>query len=84
MSHFLYLHPENGIIINLLHKYHNEPVPYRTMHHFVTEMCVFLLQNGALWDIYLVHCGICGMVYWLQWCMHVKSDIHSLDSDFMH
>ena len=21
------------------------------MHHFVTEMCTFLLQSGALWDI---------------------------------
>ena len=25
---------------------------------FVTEMCTFLLQNGALWDICLIHCGI--------------------------
>ena len=32
---------------------------YTTMHHFVTEMCTFLLQNGALWDVILVHCGIC-------------------------
>ena len=22
-------------------------------------MCTFLLQNGALWDMELVHCGIC-------------------------
>ena len=29
------------------------------MHHFVTEMFTFLLQNGALWDIGLVHCGVC-------------------------
>ena len=33
------------------------------MHHFVTEMCThictFLLQNGALWDMGLVHCRIC-------------------------
>ena len=29
------------------------------MHHFVTEMRnTFLLQNGALWDICLLHCGI--------------------------
>ena len=21
------------------------------MHHFVTGMCTFLLQNGALWDM---------------------------------
>ena len=31
------------------------------MHHFVTEMCTFLLQNGALRDMGLVHCGICEM-----------------------
>ena len=36
-------------------------VPYPTIHHFVTEMCTFLLQNGALRDIYVMHCGICSM-----------------------
>ena len=49
------------------HKSHNAPVPYPTMHHFVTEMCTcvhFLLQNGALWDIYPMHCGMCEMFYW--------------------
>ena len=29
------------------------------MHRFVTEMCTYLLQNGALWDMWLVHYGIC-------------------------
>ena len=29
------------------------------MHHFVTEMCTFLLQNSALWGMGLVHFGIC-------------------------
>ena len=24
-------------------------------------MCTFLLQNGALWDICIMHCGICEM-----------------------
>ena len=24
-------------------------------------MFIILLQNGALWDIYQIHCGICGM-----------------------
>ena len=23
------------------------------------NVCTFLLQNGALWDIFLMHCGIC-------------------------
>ena len=39
----------------------NCTVPNPTMHHFVTyaHVCTFLLQNGALWDICLMHCGIC-------------------------
>ena len=45
---------------DLSHKSHNAPVTYPLMHHFVTEMCT-LLQNGALWDICLMHCGICEM-----------------------
>ena len=40
-------------------KSHNTPVPYPTTHHLVTEMCTMLLQNGALWNTGLVHCGIC-------------------------
>ena len=35
---------------------HNAPpVPYPTMHHFGTEMCTFLFQSDALWDIGQVH-----------------------------
>ena len=33
---------------------HNAPFCNRNVH-----VCTFLLQNGALWDIYLMHCGIC-------------------------
>ena len=44
-------------------KSQNASVPYPTMQHFVTEMCTFLLQNVALWDICLMHCGICEMGY---------------------
>ena len=42
---------------------HDAPVLYPTMHHFATEMCTctFLLQYGALWDICLMHRGICEM-----------------------
>ena len=29
------------------------------MHHFVTETCKSLLQDGALWDKGLVRHGIC-------------------------
>ena len=32
-------------------------IKHPTMHHFVTEMCTFLLQSGALRDMGLVHCG---------------------------
>ena len=28
---------------------------------YTTEMRTFLLQSGALWDICLMHCGICEM-----------------------
>ena len=53
------------------HNSHNALDKHPTMHHFVKEMCTctcvcahahvctFLLQNGALWDMGLVHCGIC-------------------------
>ena len=47
--------------IDLEHKSHNTPITYPTMHYFVTEMCTFLLQKGASWDICLVHCAICNM-----------------------
>ena len=49
------------ILTDLMHKSHDAPVPYYTMHHFVTEMCTFLVQNGALWDVCLMHCGICDL-----------------------
>ena len=46
-----------SILTDLLHKSHNAPAPYPTMHHFVVA-----LQNGALWDICLMRCGISEMV----------------------
>ena len=47
--------------IDLLYKPHNAPVPYPTIHHYITKMCtiLFLLQNHAFWVIFLMHCGIC-------------------------
>ena len=30
------------------------------MHHSATVMCTYELQNCALWDKGMVHCGICG------------------------
>ena len=47
-------------LIRLISRFpHNALDKYPTMHRFVTEMCKFLLQNGALWDMGQVHCGIC-------------------------
>ena len=44
---------------DLLHKSHNAPVPCVSHNApFVKEMCTFLLQNGELWDICLMHYGI--------------------------
>ena len=50
--------------VDLIHKSHNAPLPYPTMHYFITEMCTcvhILLQNCELWDMGEVHCGICEM-----------------------
>ena len=46
--------------IDPLHKPHNAPVPYPTMHQYIAKMCtiLFLLQNHAFWVISLMHCGI--------------------------
>ena len=63
--------------IDPLHKSVDAPVPYPTMHHFATEMCTFLymctflLQNGALWDITLMRCGI----YEMDLLYELKNDV---------
>ena len=44
---------KSSVTINQSHKSHNAPVPYPTMHHFVTEMCTCVH--------FLMHCGICKM-----------------------
>ena len=44
---------------DLSHKAHGALHKYPTMHHFMTEICTFLLWNGALWDMGLMHSGIC-------------------------
>ena len=33
---------------------------------FVMDVCTFLLQSDSLWDICLMHCGICAMDLWHQ------------------
>ena len=39
-------------------------IRYPTMHHFVTEMCTFLLQIGTVWDMGMIHCGKCTTGLW--------------------
>ena len=50
-------------VIDKSHKSSNAPVKYPTMHHFVTEMCtrvhISVTKNVALWDMALLHSGIC-------------------------
>ena len=48
----------------MLHKSHNAPVPYPTMHHFVTEMCPCAHISVTKWCIPRfgsMHYGIRGM-----------------------
>ena len=42
---------------------HNALDEIPTMHHFVTEICTFLLHNAALRGICLMLCGILRWVY---------------------
>ena len=41
----------NHIILDLLRKSHNAPVPYPRMHHFVTEMCTRVHISVTKWCI---------------------------------
>ena len=63
---------------DLLYKSYNAPVSYPTMHHFVTEMCTYLLQNGTLWDTCtLVKCivGFVKQVYCVRQRLSVRLSI---------
>ena len=55
-------------LIDPSHKSHNASHKYPIMHHFVTEMCTFLLQNVALGDMAQMHSGICEMGLLLEPC----------------
>ena len=52
-------------------KSHNTPVPYSTTHHVAT----ILLQSFALWDICLMHCGLCEMDLSMHWGLTIMPDI---------
>ena len=41
-------------------KSHHVAVPYNTMHQ-CAHVSTFLLQNGVLWDVFLLYYGICEM-----------------------
>ena len=55
---------------------HSTIIPqYTILWQKCAHVCTFLSQNGALWDICLMHCGICkvGLLapYWsmnITWC----------------
>ena len=57
---------------DLLHKSHNAPVPFPTMHHFATEMCTCVHISATKWctvGYFPIHCGICemGLLQQCQW-----------------
>ena len=65
--------PARNQAINPSYKSHNAPVPYQTMHHFVTEMCIhahfcYKMVHHGIWDRYIV--GFVEQVYFLT-----KTDI---------
>ena len=60
----------NVYVTELIHNSHNVLAKYPTMQHFVSELCTILLQNGAFWDIDLMHCGICELGL-LHFCAQV-------------
>ena len=53
----------NAVLIDLLRKPHNAPVPYSTMHHFVTEMCTCVHISVTKWCIV----GYLYNVLWELW-----------------
>ena len=76
-GHFLITHLPNPIM---------HQTKYPTMHHFVAEICTFLLQNGSLWDMGLMHCGTCEIGPFQPWwlggghlepCGHLLSHIEA-------
>ena len=42
---------QNWYNIIKLHKFHNTPVSYHTMHHFVAEMCICVYISHTKWCI---------------------------------
>ena len=65
--------------IDPLNKFHNVRIPYLTMYHFISEMCTCVhisgTKCGALWYVYLIHCGIWEMGLYIH---RVPRWIHSV------
>ena len=49
--------------IDLLHKFHEAPIPYPTTHHFVAEMCTCVHISVAKWCIV----GYLSNALWVLW-----------------
>ena len=47
------------VIIDLIDKSHNAPLPYPTMHHSEQNVHISVLNGVFLWDMGQVHHGIC-------------------------
>ena len=58
------------VAIDLLHKCHNVPVPYPTMHHLVTEMCTCVHISVTKWCIVGYGTGtLCVYISVTKWCI---------------
>ena len=49
---------------DILHKSHNAPVPYPTIHHVGTEICTLLFKSGVFWDMGQVYCTPWNNLQW--------------------
>ena len=60
------------VMPDLLPKSHNAPLPYPTMHHFVTGMCTRVhVSVIKMCGNCLVHCEICEMsLFFVHWAAH--------------
>ena len=57
---------------------------YPTMHHFVTEMCTFLLENGAWWDMELTYFGICAAELLYEYFVRIHVLLCCFDANMVY
>ena len=66
--------------IDLLHKSHNPPVPYPTMHHFITEMCTYVYTyNIYIYNDYIYETE----TIWPPFCKQ-NFQMHFLDGKLLN